>query len=93
MQATFVFSNKNNKSEESYGKNSDYLNNNKVFVNNDKISDYDNIRIANYTKTPNNISNNNNNCSNLGTMSQQNQVAYIANVTCKARFLSFVNVL
>lgn len=64
------------------------MDNNEVLVNNDEISDFGNVRIANYTETSNTTSNNNKDPLDYGTISQCNRVAYIIDIVCKIGFLS-----
>lgn len=68
------------------------MDDNEVLVNNNETFDYSNIKIANYTETLDTVSNNNNDSLDFSTMNQHNQVTYVADITCKARFLSLANV-
>lgn len=62
-------------------------------MNDDNMFDYgDNIRMGNNTKTLNITSNNNLIPLNYSTMSQHNQVIYIAKIAFIARFTSLTNV-
>lgn len=98
MQATFAFSNKNNKSNKLPVNDSNYLDKKKLFINNGNYScnnklfiDDDNtfyyggdVKMSNDTETSNTTFNNNFFFPDFGTMSQCNRDTYIAKVARKA---------
>lgn len=101
MQATFASSKKNNKSVKSsindskfsentklFLNHSDFSDNNKFFVNDDNIYNNDDVRMTNYSKTPNSAPNNNNDFPSFYITNQCNYVIYVADIAYKARFLS-----
>lgn len=93
MQATLASSDKIDKSDKSLINDDNSLDNNDVLIDNDKTYDYGNIKIPNYTETPDIEFNKNNDPPDFSTMSQRNWVAYIVDVTRMARFLLFADVV